>query len=86
MQSTTGVPGNLAEYIDFQEPSLTLTPAVGARFDPSPKKPGGLQLHAEARWYGVNREKELNTVVWASAPYGIFGATLGLSWILGGAS
>lgn len=74
----------LAEYLDFGAPSLALSPSVGARFDPSPKDHGGMQLHAEARWYGVNRTQEVDTVAWATTPHGIFGATLGVSWIFGG--
>lgn len=74
----------LAEYVDVLDPRLTLTPALGARFDPSPKRPGGLQLHVEARWYGLNDEHISNTVRWVSDPHGIFGATVGVSWLLGG--
>jgi hypothetical protein len=74
----------VAQYFDFEAPALALSPALGARFDTS-KKPGGLQLHLEARWFGINRTKELRTVRWASHPQGIFGATVGVSYIFGSA-
>lgn len=75
----------VAEYLDFAEPKLALSPALGARFDPSPAHPGGLQIQAETRWYGVNLHKDLDTVRWVGGGQGIFGASLGVSWILGGA-
>lgn len=74
----------LAEYLDFGAPSLALSPSAGVRIDPSPKDYEGMQLHAEARWYGVNRTQQVDTVSWATTPHGIFGATLGVSWIFGG--
>jgi hypothetical protein len=73
----------LAEYLDFGNPQLTLTPVLGATFDADPKRPGGVRLHLESRWYGLNQHTQLNTVRWAGGGQGVFGVSLGVSYVLG---
>jgi hypothetical protein len=74
----------LAQYVDFQSPALTLTPTLGATFDADPAKPGGVRLHLETRWFGANQRTGLDAVRWVGHPQGIFGASFGVSYVLGG--
>jgi hypothetical protein len=73
----------LAQYLDFVNPALTLTPVIGATFDADPKKPGGVRLHLESRWYAINERTYLDTVKFAGWPQGAFGVNLGVSYVLG---
>lgn len=70
-----------AQYLDFGDPQFTLTPAIGATFDPGQK--GGVRIHLETRWYGVTSNNPYNNVRWIGGPQGAFGATLGISYLLG---
>lgn len=72
----------LAQYTDFANPTLTLSPAVGFTFDTDPKKPGGPKIHLEARWFGINGYTYLDTVRFVGNGRGIFGLTLGVSYVI----
>lgn len=74
---------SLSQYFDFRTPALTLTPALGAVFDP--REPGGVALQAEVRWYGVNQPDDVATVSWVPGNAGILGISVGLSSRFGGA-
>ena len=70
---------SLSEYLDFEAPELTLTPAVGAIFSPMPGK--GLRIHTEVRWFAVNQPHPLNTVNWLPGGSGALGASVGVSHV-----
>jgi hypothetical protein len=74
---------SLSQYFDFASPAFTLTPAVGAVFDPG--QVGGVSLQTEARWYGVVQPDEVGTVSWVPGSAGILGLTLGVCVPFGGA-
>lgn len=67
----------LAQYVDFGNPTLTLTPAVGGVFDF--REPGGVALQAEVRWFGLGVADTAETVDWIPGGTGILGVSLGLS-------
>ena len=68
---------SLAQYLDFGNPELTLTPAIGAQFDFF--EPGGVRLQVELRWYAVNQPVELTTLSWWPGGAGAFGVSVGVS-------
>jgi hypothetical protein len=73
--------GGVAEYLDFRQPSLLLTPVLGAQFHLGER--WGIQL--EGRHYAINRNKEpLNTMPWITWGPGSLGVTLGVSRTIGG--
>jgi hypothetical protein len=74
----------LSQYVDFGNPHVTLTPAIGAVLDPSPKRSGGSRIHLELRWYAPNLNKTLNTVVWVPENAGALGVMAGYSFVLDG--
>lgn len=71
----------LAQYTDFAAPKFNLTPVLGATFDPGPA--GGVRIQLETRWYGVSTNNPYNNVQWLGGPQGAFGASLGISYLLG---
>jgi hypothetical protein len=71
----------LAEYLDFGNPSLTLTPVLGAVFDPAPARETGVRLHLEGRWFAVNQPHVLDTVTWVPNNRGGIGVALGVSYL-----
>lgn len=75
---------SLAQYFDFRNPVLTLTPAVGAVWDFG--EPGGVQLQTELRWYGAHRPDPYNSIVWEPQSIGILGASIGFGYKFGGDS
>ncbi len=68
---------SLSQYIDFGNPALTLTPAVGSVWDL--REPGGLVLQTEVRWYGLGVPDDAATVDWVPGNTGILGVDVGLS-------
>lgn len=72
----------LAHYLDFLEPGLLFTPALGAAFDPGDE--GGLRLNLELRWYALSFTKDLDTVRWFPGGQGpgSLGVSLGFSYQL----
>ncbi len=73
----------LAQYFDFRNPTLTLTPALGAVFDPAPAKPTGVRLHLEARWFAINQQSRTDFVHWVPGGAGSLGITIGVSYMFG---
>ncbi len=75
----------LAQYFDFREPHLLLTPYLGCALDPGLS--GGLGFHIEGRYFAVNQVPEVSSVKWypSTAP-GALGVTLGMSYAFGGGS
>ena len=71
----------VAQYLDFANPKLNITPALGATFDPG--KTGGVRLHVETRWYALTSSNQFLNVQWVGGPRGAFGLTLGVSYLLG---
>jgi hypothetical protein len=73
----------LAQYIDFGNPTLTLTPAVGCVFDF--RDPGGFVLQTEARWFGLGVPDQAVTVDWVPGVTGVIGVSVGVSRTFGSA-
>lgn len=71
----------LAQYTEFQEPVLTLTPRVGATFDTDPKRPDGVRLHVDAHWFGANQRRIARPVQFVGGGQGLVGVTLGVSYL-----
>lgn len=71
----------LAEYLDLGHPALTLTPAVGSAWDF--RRPGGVVLQTELRWYGLGVPDDGATVDWVPGGTGVLGVSVGLSSRLG---
>lgn len=71
---------SLAQYTDFTNPSLTLTPAVGAHFDPG--KPGGFKMYVEARWYGLSQKQAAYPFTFFPNALGSLGVSFGFSYVL----
>ncbi len=72
----------LTQYFDFGNPQLTLTPSVGAEFDTTPKKPGGLQLHLDLRWFAMTQVDQYDAIKWFPRPLGAFGFGFGVSYVI----
>ncbi|MCO4773404.1 MAG: hypothetical protein KDA24_25450 [Deltaproteobacteria bacterium] len=75
----------LAQYFDFGNPQLTLTPSFGVVLDTSPKKDGGVRLHFDFRWYAVTQKDIYDTIRWVpghSGGQGAFGFGGGISVVL----
>ena len=68
-----------AEYLDFSQPDLIVTPFLGTELRPS--APVGLQI--EARYFGANKVKPVDTVTWLSPGPGAFGLLLGFRYDFG---
>jgi hypothetical protein len=73
----------VAEYLDVSNPALTLSPALGTSLDPAPASPHGARIHLETRWYGVTRQRRVDTVKFAGGGQGMFGVSLGVSGVFG---
>ena len=71
----------VAEYIDWGQPSLLITPSVGAQLDPG--EPGGFLIQPELRWYGVGRTTDADNIDWVG-PTGALGFSLGFATRFGG--
>lgn len=71
---------SLAQYTDFTNPNLTLTPAIGAHFDPG--KPGGFKLYVETRWYGLNQRQAATPFTFVPNALGALGLSFGFSYVL----
>lgn len=69
----------LAQYLDFGNPALTLTPFVGASFDPGAA--GGLKIQVEARWFAVNQAPTYDAIRWFPETTGSLGGSLGVSYV-----
>ncbi|MCB9765441.1 MAG: hypothetical protein H6739_37045 [Alphaproteobacteria bacterium] len=67
-----------AEYLDFRNPRLTLTPFAGAALDFG--RPGGFGLQVESRYFAANAAPVNTAVPWISLGRGAVGLTLGASW------
>lgn len=72
----------LAQYTDFLNPQLALTPSVGVVLDTSPKKDGGLKVHFDFRWYAINQGNQFDAVPWIPRRVGAFGFGGGLSFVI----
>ena len=72
----------IAQYTDFLNPQLSLTPSVGVVLDTSPKKDGGLRVHFDFRWYAMNRGNQFDAVPWVPRRVGAFGFGGGLSFVI----
>ena len=71
-----------AQYLQFSNPMLTLTPVVGTELHLGQK--WGLQV--EFRHYAITQNKEpLDTVVWKTWGPGAYGVTVGFNRAIGGA-
>ena len=68
----------LAQYFDFGNPSLVLTPVLGTHLDPG--EAGGLGVQLEARWYGIGQRQDLDTAVFFPNDNGALGLTVGLTY------
>lgn len=73
----------LAEYLDFGNPDLLLTPFVGTELDPGAR--GGPALQLELRYFAANRQQVSGTVPFVAPGSGALGLVLGLHWRLGAA-
>ena len=67
--------GGAAQYIDFREPSLLLTPFVGAAWHLGK----GWDLQTEFRHYSISRDNPQANVDWVTWGPGAMGATLSIS-------
>lgn len=72
---------SVSEYLDWGNPQLLLTPAVGAQLDPG--EPGGFLVQPELRWYAFHRRAALDNVDWVG-PRGALGISLGFATTFGG--
>lgn len=70
----------LAQYTDFTNPSLTLTPAIGAHFDPG--KPGGFRMSVEVRWYGLTQKQAAYPFTFFPNALGSLGISFGFSYAI----
>lgn len=68
-----------AEYLDFSMPELVFTPFLGTELRPSARV--GLQV--EARYFGANQVKSVETVTWLSPGPGAIGLLLGFRYDFG---
>ena len=69
----------LGQYFDFGNPALTLTPSVGADFDPGER--GGFRLHTELRYYAINQPHKVAAVTWVfPESVGALGFNFGFSY------
>lgn len=69
----------LGQYIDFGNPELTLTPSLGADFDPG--ETGGFRIHTEVRYYAINQPHEVSAVKWVvPETAGALGFNFGFSY------
>lgn len=73
----------LAQYLDVNNPALTLTPSLGAAFDPAPASADGVRLHVETRWYGLTQQREIDTVRFVGGGQGMLGFSFGISGAFG---
>jgi len=78
---------SVAQYFDFRNPELLLTPAVGVQVDPG--DPGGFLFQGEARWFGITRSRDILIPTWipgqgSLAVYVSAGARLGRARVGGG--
>lgn len=73
---------SLAEYLDFGAPDLLLTPALGTELDFGEK--GGVKLGIEARYFAVNKRRDVRAVNWFPGSRGALGVGLGISYAFGG--
>lgn len=73
--------GSVSEYLDVMEPSLTLTPALGAQLDPGPA--GGFFVQPEVRWFAAGRVRESRAVRFVG-PSGAIGVSVALGTRFGG--
>lgn len=71
---------SLAQYTDFTNPSLTLTPALGAQFDPG--KEGGFRFHVEVRWFGLTQKQAAYPFTFFPNALGSLGVSFGFSYAL----
>ena len=67
----------LAQYTAFTNPQLTLTPALGATFDPG--APGGFKLQVETRWYSINHTQPLQPFTFVPDGMGSLGVSVAFS-------
>lgn len=72
--------GGLAQYTDFANPRLLLTPFLGAQLDFG--RPGGFGLQLEARYFGVTALQETNTLKWVTFGRGALAPMLGVRYTL----
>jgi len=71
----------VGQYFDFGNPTLLLTPSVGAQLDPG--KAGGFLVQPELRWYGINQRPKADNVDWVGGN-GALGFSLGFATRFGG--
>lgn len=69
-----------AQYTDFSNPRLLLSPFVGTQLDFA--RPGGFGLQVEARYMGINALQEADTLKWVTFGRGAFAPFLGVSYTL----
>lgn len=67
----------LAQYVDFGNPTLALTPSVNSALDFG--REGGFVVQAELRWFGITQVHELDAVTWIPGRPGILGLAIGTS-------
>ncbi len=72
--------GGAAQYLDLREPSLLLTPFLGAAWHLGK----GWDLQTELRHYSINRPNPQGSVNWVTWGPGAVGATLSVSKRMGG--
>jgi hypothetical protein len=71
----------VAEYLDWGNPELLLTPSVGAQIDPG--EPGGFLVQPELRWFAINQRPQAGNVDWVG-PTGALALSVGLATRFGG--
>lgn len=62
---------SLSEYLDFGNPELLLTPAVGLQVDPG--SDDGFLFQAEVRWFAINRRNNILIPTWVPQGVGSIG-------------
>ena len=70
----------LAEYLDFTDPDLLLTPFLGFEIDA--KK---VRVQIELRWWAINQKVERDDIDWLTPGVGALGASVGVTVPFGGA-
>jgi hypothetical protein len=70
----------LAEYLDFTDPDLLLTPFVGFEIDATKAR-----VQIEVRWYAINQVVDRDDIDWLTPGVGALGLLLGVTIPLGGA-
>ena len=65
----------LAQYTDFLNPALTLTPAIGATFDGG--QPGGFKFQLEARYFALNQTQAARPFTFVPGAPGAIGISFG---------